>query len=136
MEKMNSIKNAAGNEYVKIFYNYDLRCVMDVWEGQFGTQDNFKKGLLNVINVMSENPSKYWIADLRKMQGTFDSLREWIATDIMPRAKKLGLEREAILIPSNVFSKLSTKDTIMKVNGVEIKQFDDYEDAVTWLESA
>ena len=40
---------------------------------------------------------------------------------------------QAIVLPNNIFAKLSARDTIKKVSNYELKQFHDPEEAKNWL---
>jgi hypothetical protein len=53
--------------------------------------------------------------------------------DLLPRAVKAGLEFEAILLPKDTFAKLSTQDTIFRLDHYQLRQFDDSEKAQAWL---
>lgn len=127
--------NAKKENYLTISVNHEISCVVDVWDGTFGTQENFRMGLEKVVEVLKEHKLSKWLADLRNMRGSWDSSREWMSKELMPKAIMAGLKYEAVIIPKDVFSKLSTKDTIMKLGGLELRQFDDYGKAVAWLQS-
>lgn len=126
------MKNAS-NDYVSIYHDAEMKLVMDVWEGPFSTGDNFRKAILYVLDVIRLKNCRYWLADLRKMEGSFDSQREWISTEAMPKAKEYGLKKEAILLPTYLYSRLSTKDAASQVKGIVLRQFDSYDSAIEWL---
>jgi hypothetical protein len=128
-------KNSAGGVYATVGYDEKNKCVYDTWEGMFGSQENFKTVLLYITQVIEERKAVCWLADLSKMSGSFDGSKEWIISTIMPKVVRAGLMYEAIVLPKNVFSKLSTKDTVTKINNFEIRQFDDVEKAKAWLNS-
>jgi hypothetical protein len=67
------------------------------------------------------------------MNGSFDGSKEWIVETIMPAVIQAGLLFEAIVLPRNIFSKLSAKETIMKINNFELRQFDNLGEARKWL---
>jgi hypothetical protein len=128
-------KNAVGETYVIITLDEEKGIIQDTWIGPFGTQDNFRNGVSQVLDVLVNSKGKIygWLADLRDMKGSWDSSRQWMAESVMPKAIKSGLKAEAVVLPRNIFSKLSTKDTIMKMTGFELRQFEDIEEARLWL---
>lgn len=130
---MKTLSSGAGNEYVTIYYDEKTKVVMDVWDGMFGNQENFRKGVLSVIDIMKEKECKYWLADLRNMVGSFDSQKEWIKEEIFPEMIKRGIEKEAIIIPYNIFSKLSASTAILEIGSLKIRQFGEYDPALAWL---
>ncbi|MCD6065080.1 MAG: hypothetical protein K0R82_2991 [Flavipsychrobacter sp.] len=135
MEKI-ELKNGTGDVYVTIHYLEDLNAVMDVWTGAFGAQENFRKGLETVVEVIEKTKANKWLADLRLLKGSFDPSAEWLTTVIMPRTIELGLEFEAIVLPKEIFAKLSTKDAIQQVKNLYIRQFWDINEARQWLQSS
>ena len=82
--------------------------------------------------ILSRGITK-WLADLRNMKGSFDGSRDWMIQEIMPKLIQGGLLFEAIVLPKNIFAKLSTRDAIMKIENFELRQFDDLEEANAWL---
>ncbi len=128
--------NASGSVYATVGYDERNNCVYDSWEGMFGTQDNFKRVLSYVSEVIEEKKATRWLADLRKMNGSFDGSKEWIIRDLIPKVTSAGLLYQAIVLPQNVFSKLSAKDTITRISKFEIRQFDDIDKAKSWLKQA
>ena len=134
MEKI-ELRNGTGEVYVTIHYLEELHAVMDVWTGAFGTQENFRRGLEKVVEVIEKTKANKWLADLRLLKGSFDPSAEWLTTVIMPRTIELGLEFEAIVLPKEIFAKLSAKDAIQQVKNLYIRQFWNFDEAKQWLES-
>ncbi|MEM1136435.1 MAG: hypothetical protein AAGI07_11400 [Bacteroidota bacterium] len=130
---MKTLTSGAGNEYVTIYYEEKTKVVMDVWDGMFGHQENFRKGVLSVIDIIKEKECKYWLADLRNMVGSFDSQKEWIKEEIFPLMMKYGIEKQSIVIPNNIFSKVSANSAILEIGSLKIKQFGEYDPALAWL---
>lgn len=127
--------NLSGQVYVTISYDEQKGWIQDKWMGNFGTQENFRAGVLSVVEFIenSQGQCTMWLADLSEMKGSWDSSREWLAQQIMPRAIQAGLLFEAVVLPKNIFSKLSTNDTIMRIADFELRQFQDAEEAKVWL---
>ncbi|MEM8966917.1 MAG: hypothetical protein AAGE93_10915, partial [Bacteroidota bacterium] len=125
----------SGQKYLTISYDEKEGWVQDKWTGNFGTQENFRNGVLSVVEFIegSQGQCTMWLADLSEMKGSWDSSRDWIAQHIMPRVLKAGLLFEAVVLPKDVFSKLSAQDTIMKIDDFELQQFQDIEEAKVWL---
>ncbi len=130
---LKEFKRTSGTTYATVSYDEENNCIMDTWEGLFGTQENFQAVILFIADVIEEKKVTKWLADLRKMNGSFDGSKLWIVNNIMPRVIKAGLLYEAIVLPNNVFSKLSTKDTITRIHNFELRQFEDIEKAKAWL---
>lgn len=136
MEKI-EIRNAAGHAYAQ-FWCEDNGIIVNRWQGSFGTQDNLRKGLLRFATMVEELNSssiRYTrlITDTSDLMGSFDSSLDWINT---VRQVKAGIKYVALVIPANIFSKLSFND-MMKANqdatSIQLKLFGDTHLAREWL---
>jgi hypothetical protein len=130
---LKKFQNASLKTYAIVYYDKENKCISDVWEDRFGNSDNFKAVLSYVATEIENRKAVKWLADLRNMEGSFDSSSEWIQKEIMPRVLKAGLMLEAVVLPKNIFSKLSVRDTVIKINKFELQQFDDIQKAENWL---
>ena len=133
MEKVAELNKLDGSVYCTIYLDAKNHLVMDVWEGSFGTQDNFKHGIIKVLTVIKAQGCTRWIADIREMKGSFDSSANWLYQDAVPKGMLYGLRKAAIIWPKNVFSKLSTKDAMKKLDFFEIRAFDNPIDTFEWI---
>lgn len=136
MELLDQLKTSTGDVYVSLYWDEKNKVISDVWDGAFGSQENFRRALTRMTELMEEKGAKKWLADIRNMKGSFDSSSDFIAKEIMPKTISCGVVREAVIQPSFVFAKLSTKDTIMKIENFEIRQFEDYNEGYNWLISS
>jgi len=119
--------------YATVEYDDELNALVDTWTGSFKTQENFKKVLTVIVDLFAETGANKWLADLRKMEHTFDESSAWLVNEIMPRAIANGLDYEAIVLPHNLYAKLATVDAITRIQHVEIKRFVEMSDARQWL---
>lgn len=130
---LQEFKNSSNHTYATIEYDEENKCISDTWEGMFGTQENFRKVLVYIVAAVQERKVTSWLADLSKMNGSFDGSKKWIIETVVPAVITAGLQFEAIVLPKNIFSKLSAKEAIMKIHNFELRQFDDLDQAKTWL---
>ena len=133
MNKVAELKKADGQVYAEIYHDPKNQLVMDVWKANFGTQQNFKDVILKAIEIIKERKCTRWVGDLRDMKGSFDSSSIWLFNVAVPQAMAYGLRRTALIWPSNVFSKLSVKDTMQRINNLEIRAYDNPEGAFEWV---
>jgi hypothetical protein len=140
------LRNKANLIYVTITAYPDKGLIKDEWHsenkdnkeyGDFGHVDNFVRGIETILDIIKEGNGIYykWLADLREMKGSWDSKRDWMANTVMPQSIANGIMYEAIVQPRNIFAKLSTQDTIMKLGKFELQQFNDYNQAMIWINS-
>jgi len=133
MEKITELTKVDGSVYMEIFHDPKNKLVMDVWKGTFGTQDNFRIGIIKVLSAIKAYHCKRWVADIREMIGSYDSSSVWMKEKAVPQAIDHGLRKAAVIWPQNVFSKLSTKDTLQKIDSLELRAFDNPEDTIEWM---
>ena len=130
---LQEFKTTSDDVYAKVYYDEEKNTITDVWEGAFGTQENFRTVILYMSDQILSRGITRWLADLRDMNGSFDGSRDWMTQEIMPKLIQNGLLFEAIVLPKNIFAKLSTRDAIMKIANFELRQFDNVEAAKAWL---
>ena len=127
------LRKTNGEIYLKIHYDQVANCIIDEWDGNFGNQENFRKGLERIIENIRDKRCNKWLANLTNLKGSFDSSSDWLTSVIMPEAVDAGLKHEAVILPKNVFAKLSAKDAINEVKDVTISIFDDIDEGKEWL---
>ena len=133
---LQEFKSFSGATYAKVYYDEEANTIMDVWDGTFGSQDNFKKVISFIKEQIVSRGITKWLADLQFMKGSFDGSRDWMTQEVMPQLIQAGLLHEAIVLPLNVFSKLSARDAIVKIHNFELRQFSDINEAKSWLQDA
>lgn len=129
------ILNANGRRICFVYFDAELGATRDIWTGDLESQNNLRNGLELVLRSIEQNKSTKWLADLSHIEGSFEESREWIAKNVVPRAMKLGLKYEALVLPKNIFAMLSVQETLVNIEGLEIRIFGDTKEAVAWLNS-
>ncbi|GHN02725.1 hypothetical protein WSM22_42140 [Cytophagales bacterium WSM2-2] len=132
MEKI-EFSTSSGFVYATITVNEDVKCLQDSWYGSFGVQENFKKVLLMLLTQVEAVGSSKGLSDTSQMTASFDGSRDWMVQEIIPKLISMGIRYHAIVIPKNIFTKLSLKDYVQRVAGMEIRQFGDLKEAKEWL---
>lgn len=118
---------------MKVYFEDDWRCTVDVWTGAFESVVNFTNGLMLVLDNIREFRSRKWLTDLRKIDGDFSFSNPFMSEMMVPRAIHYGLEFEALVVPDSIFSRMTPQETFKKVNKLEIQIFNSLEDATDWL---
>lgn len=116
---------------MKVYFEDDWRCTVDVWTGAFESVVNFTNGLMLVLDNLREFRSRKWLTDLRRIEGDFSFANPFMTEMLVPRAIHYGLEFEAIVVPDNIFTRLAA--TTRKINNLEIQIFSSMDDATDWL---
>lgn len=133
MQILEQFTKSNGKIYATLYYDEELNAIVDVWEGYYGSVENFNRVLSRVVNFLEEHNWPNWLADLRKLDGPFISSSEFIVKKIAPRVERSGLKREAIVLSENIFAGTSIIDTSEKVTTYELRLFDSINEARRWL---
>lgn len=126
-------KNANGEKYCTVSYDPADKMVCDTWQGIFGSQENFKKGISGFKEMAKKHRAPRGLSDTSEMIGSYDGSKEWIQKEVIPELVKAGLRHHAMVISKNIFSKLSTKDYVMTMKDYEVQLFDNVDKAKAWL---
>lgn len=129
------ILSTAGRRICIVRYDREIEATVDVWTGDFESQENLRRGLELVLQNIEKNKSAKWLADLSQIEGSFEESRGWITNNVVPRAMKLGLKYEALVLPKNIFAMLSVQETLIEIEGLKIRTFGDTHEAIAWLNS-
>ncbi len=130
------LRNSKDNVFVTVYFDEKIEATVDIWKGPFENSENFQTGLYHVLQNIKKNRSVKWLADISKIEGSFEHSREWIAKKIVPEAKEYGLKYEALVLPDNIFSMLSVQETLeVYEDSVIIRVFGTQTDAIQWLDS-
>jgi hypothetical protein len=135
MRVLELFRKENGKIYATIGIDEELNAVVDVWEGYFGSIENFNKVLLRMTEILEERHYPYWLADLRNLEGPFTASSAYIVNEIVPRLMKAGLKREAIVLPENLFAETSVKDTVQVLSNRNLRLFNNYQKARNWLKN-
>ncbi len=120
--------------YCTLVYNKEENCLYDTWDGNFGTQENFRNVIRKTAELIEQHKITKILSDQTKIEGSYDSSRKWIQDEIVPGTKKI-LRKHAFILPKNVFASLSAKDYIQKVDEYEIRVFNTVEEARKWIKA-
>lgn len=127
------LTNSRNEPYVSIYYDNELRASVDVWVGDFESEENFILGLTFVLECLKKNNARKWLADLSGIEGDFSFIKPYIINYIIPEAKKFGLQYEALVLPHNIFGLLSVQTAMEEIEGIEIRLFATVDQAIAWL---
>jgi hypothetical protein len=133
METIKEFKNSGGETYCRVEYDEKNKLLFDHWVGMFGSQDNFRKPLVHFAALAAAHKAPRGLTDNSQMIGSYDGSKEWVQKEIIPQLIKAGLRHHAMVIPKNIFAKLSTKDYMMTMKDYEVQMFDDRQKAKDWL---
>jgi hypothetical protein len=128
------------NKSAQVFHTIDLSYAKDgilfhSWIG-YRTNDQLKQVLDgHFAKIYEQHKFKKMIIENSKMSGSFDEANDWMATYFMPKLVKLGLQYVAVVLPANVFAKISVEEWDKKIGGFTSRNFGSSNEAFVWLRS-
>ena len=120
--------------YLNIYWLEDIEAVRMEWK-KYAAGKDFRNGLDTGLELIRKKNSSRWLADLRKMQVVNQEDQQWSNDDWFPRAIKAGIRKMAIIVPMDIFGKMSVNRIMQNISdiGLSTQYFDSVEDAIEWL---
>lgn len=106
------------------------------WNG-YATSDQFRKGTELMLELLKKYKASKVLADTTEMVLIGSDDQEWIISDFLPRATESGFKAIALIKPDSYFNvvALNTLAERISLNNLQIKMFDDMQEAENWLQS-
>ena len=122
------------SDYLNITLEQEQGMVVMSWK-KFVKGTGFRNGLDTGLKLCMEHGISRWLADLRYLKVVDLEDQEWSNSDWFPRAIAGGITSMAIVIPRDVFAKMSVNSIMEKVNDsdLEVHYFEHLEAAREWL---
>jgi len=123
------------SEAAHIYYDANINNTVIVWNKNIVGAE-YRLAFQTVLHTLKTYHTPGWIADL-KLQGVVpDEEQQWFLTTVIPEAVRCGLKRIAAIgfndpIRKSYFDRMIAKTEVL---GVELKVFDQLDDAVRWME--
>lgn len=98
----------------------------------------FKEIAMSEIDLLKEKKTTKILNDISKLEAVSIENQEWVQTVWFPEAEKAGLRYFAFLMAVDIFGQVSAEQTNEKAEDegiIQIKYFDNKDEAVQWLVS-
>ncbi|MGD1840989.1 MAG: hypothetical protein ACFB0B_08855 [Thermonemataceae bacterium] len=152
------IKNDQGGVLLQIEYWEEEQILYSNWMGTYLTEEGMqsldrytttvvetnivgfedvKRGALLLLDNIKVYEAKLLLNDNRQVQGVWDEINDWIASEWMPQIVQAGLQKFAHILSEEFFAQLSAEmmedDSTTPEGAFEMKLFNDYILAKGWL---
>ncbi len=121
----------------KVHYDSELKVVVCAFSGTPDLEEF--KGIANsAIDLLQKHKISKILNDISKLELNSIENQEWTQNEWFPNAEKKGLKYFAFVIATEIFGQVSAEQTNEKAEdagNIEIKYFDDEEEARNWLKS-
>ncbi len=74
------------------------------------------------------------VTDSREVEGSFHEMNEWFINEFMPKVVAQGFKANANVLSKDFYAQLAQEDLDELIGNLFVqKQFEDYEEAYTWI---
>ena len=127
------------DKFLKLEYYEEGKYLVELWNG-FTTDKQFADLLAKIVTICEAKSVSGVLIDARDHKGLSPAAQKHAAIEMEKVAKTNGHLNQAIMVPKDVFSKLSvnnySKEMDKNVGIVNTKFFDDLEEAKNWLKDS
>ena len=105
------------------------------WKYEYGFEVA-QAGCLAAVEFVKKHELIGGISDVTGVQGTWDPINEWLATEWVPQVLKAGVKFWVHILPKEFFAQLSAElmENDMNLNGLMAPNVDNLEKAYHWIE--
>jgi len=121
------------DKLVKAYYYDDYNVGLGTWKGN-GIGVNYQESMTRISDLIAEKKISKWVAEVSGFGVVSKENKEWVNTCWFPTVIGAGLRRMAVVLPTNIFGKMSAQEVLAKVTeDVHIKHFDNLDQAKEWI---
>lgn len=132
------------NDFLKADYYLETKYLYIYWKKNTDsmTIDEYKNIFLDIKDFFSKNQVQNWLGNLKDFGFVvFPELQAWIVEEINPTFRQAGLQKMAIVVPTEFFSEISISQAVDDINEsnqqqkevFEIQYFAEEEEGKKWL---
>lgn len=115
-------------------YDRETKILYTVSKGRINAQVGNK--LIDAqIDFIKKNKVPATIADNREMIGTYTMLNDKIANELFPVLIENGVICSTVVVSHDVFGEFATNDLTKKINQLELRTFQSYDEALAYVKS-
>lgn len=125
------LRHTQGDVFVTLYQRpYYIEAV---WKGHVSAEDIIAAGNA-YLRLIRTNPCPKLLNNKKDISGDWLDANDWLEFEWLPQASKAGLQCLAHVYSTNVFSRLSAQDMLIRFSDhLNIKNFNESETAEKWL---
>ncbi|MFC7060108.1 STAS/SEC14 domain-containing protein [Halovenus salina] len=103
---------------------------------EYAEGDKYREYMNTVIDAVEDTQCSNVLADTRDHPAIDQEDQEWSQKTWGPNAEAAGVDHVAVVAPESIVSKMSIESVTEGADDdIERQWFEEYEDAVSWLQS-
>ena len=124
-------------DYAEINYHAESNAIVFTWLIP-GSYDEFRESMEKILEAEQHFKTGKLIVDTNHQGIIHPDNQQWMATDWVERALKIGHSHAAIIMPEDIFSAMSV-DELMAAkpeDSILVGYFDNMADAIEWIKKS
>lgn len=130
------------NDFLKVSWDQPSALLSVEWSSKTEAMSDkeYKDLLMTISGFILKNNIKKWLGDTKEFAFAISpTLQEWTSQEFNKRLLDGGLEKMALIIPTEFFANLAVQQTIDEMQqtnhekSFETRYFDNINDAISWL---
>lgn len=136
------MKRILKNEFIDVSWDASQDFLFIKWFSATDdmTEEQYKSTMLNITEIIQEKGIKYWLGEATEYAYTVSNeLQEWLAQDINKAWVYAGLEKMAIIVPTDYITQISVQLSVEELeenhqtHSFKTQYFDEIQQALMWL---
>ncbi len=128
------------NKFVVRSFDQKQNILTSTWLKSTATmnEEEFKEEMINLAELVIKHKARFLLSSTKDMLFPIvPELQEWITQNIAPKIMHSGFQKQAIIIPEDIFAQMSLEQTIEDIEKEEhthkTKFFTTNEEALKWF---
>ncbi|MDX2306012.1 MAG: hypothetical protein NW226_24595 [Microscillaceae bacterium] len=133
-------KQVYASDFVKFEFDEDTSIFYEDWSSNLSKEEVYKQEVMNKKDLVLRHHPKNILDDISHCDFSIHpELQNWTEEILGPAFMEIGLERYAILLPSDLFTQVSMEQTadefIERNEGMQVNYFESFQEAENWLKA-
>lgn len=133
MRVIKQFNNDQGNRFASIYTDEGQGLLMDVWNGEFETQENLASVLGYSFAQLKSQHLRCWLCDVSQIEGNIEQSADAAKVLFEMLLPTLNLDKFAFVSQRPNHEGRSKLISVLEHHGVQVKVFAGYPAAMEWL---
>jgi len=127
-----TLRELYSDAHIRIYYDYVNDWIYANWTGEQNLE-TVQAGAMTMLRMMKEQGSTKVLNDNRKVTSMWSDAAEWGGKTWFPAMQEAVLQYFAWIYSPNIYSRLSTDETLKHTSRPIVATFDSIDTAANWL---
>jgi SpoIIAA-like len=125
----------------RLIFRYNSRLsLLRLWRGEMQSTAQLVNALNTLLAAVRRHQARQLLLNMQQLPPFDQTLQEWLQTNWLPRLRRSGIHRLALLLPQDVYNRMVIEgllwNSTRKVLPYEVQYFTELEAALDWVSDA